>query len=123
MRWNPELLSGRWSRWLLYGLALLVSWPLLVKVVNSALPNNGFDLSNSLVPVEQIHHGGPPRDGIPALDKPRLIPSAKADFLKPDDRVMGVELGGERRAYPIRILNYHEIVNDTVGGEGVVISY
>ncbi|MEN8170860.1 MAG: DUF3179 domain-containing protein [Pseudomonadota bacterium] len=123
MRWNPVLISGRWSRWLLYVVALSVSWPLLMKAVNSASPDNGFDLSNSLLPVEQIFHGGPPRDGIPALTNPRFIPSAEADFLSPDARVMGIERNGERRAYPIRILNYHEIVNDRVGGEGVVISY
>ncbi len=123
MPWNPVLIKGRWSRWWSYALSLLVIWPLLMKAVDSSLPHNGFDLQNVVVPVEQIHHGGPPRDGIPALDHPRLIPSAGVSFLKPEDRVMGIERHGERRAYPIRILNYHEIVNDRIGGEGVVITY
>jgi hypothetical protein len=123
MLWNPVLIKGRWSRWLLYMVIVVASWPLLMKVVNSALPHNGFDLSNSLVPSAQIHHGGPPRDGIPSLDHPRFVPSTEADSLKPEDRVMGIEQSGERRAYPIRILNYHEIVNDRIGGEEVVITY
>jgi hypothetical protein len=123
MRWNPKPIPSRHLRWLVYAILLVVSWPLLLKVVNSAPPFNGFDVDNSLVPLEQIHHGGPPRDGIPALTDPRFIPAAEADYLQPDDRVLGIERHGERRAYPIRILNYHEIVNDRIGGEGVVVTY
>lgn len=84
---------------------------------------NGFDLSDPLVPVDEILHGGPPRDGIPAIDHPRFIPAAKADYLKANDRVLGVARHGVARAYPVRILNWHEIVNDRIDGEAIVVSF
>ena len=88
-----------------------------------ALVKNGFDLQGSLVPAKEIRHGGPPRDGIPALDQPRFIPAASASYLKPDDRVLGMELNGIVKAYPIRILDWHEIANDDFNGQPVVVTY
>ena len=73
---------------------------------------NGFDLSDVSVPQEDIFQGGPPREGIPAIDVPKFVGVDAADFLSDDDRVLGVEMDGVARAYPIRILNWHEIVND-----------
>jgi len=93
------------------------------KYAASAGPTNGFDLSNSTLPVEEILHGGPPRDGIPALSDPKLIVAAEADYLKPDDRIVGIVLKGEARAYPIAILNWHEIVNDEIGGHRFAVTY
>ncbi len=89
----------------------------------SAGPDNGFDLSASILPREQILHGGPPRDGIPALSDPKFIKPAKASFLDPADRVIGIRIGDEARAYPIRILNWHEIVNDEIDGRRFAITY
>ncbi len=89
----------------------------------SAGPTNGFDLSNSVLPREQILHGGPPRDGIPALSDPKLIDPADADYLEPTDRIVGIVLGGEKRAYPVPILNWHEIVNDEIDGRRFAITY
>lgn len=83
----------------------------------------GFGLDDALIPVEAIHAGGPPRDGIPAIDDPRFVPGARAGWLREDDRVLGLERGGEARAYPVAILNWHEIVNDRLGGEGVVVTF
>jgi len=84
--------------------------------------NNGFNLKGSLIPIEKIKHGGPPRDGIPAIDNPRFLTAEKSE--KPDEaRVLGVFHNGIAKAYPISILNYHEIVNDYFGSEPVVISY
>ena len=88
-----------------------------------AASRNGFDLDDSLVPAEEILSGGPGRDGIPALDHPRFLNADQAGFLKPGDRVLGLSIKGVNRAYPIRILNYHEIVNDAVDGQPVVITY
>jgi len=51
------------------------------------------------------------------------VTADNASFLRPNDRVLGVESNGVERAYPIRILNYHEIVNDTLGGQPIVITY
>ncbi len=89
----------------------------------SAGPSNGFDLSNSVLPREQILHGGPPRDGIPALSSPKLVEAAAADYLEPSDRIVGIALDGEARAYPVPILNWHEIVNDEINGRRFAITY
>jgi hypothetical protein len=78
---------------------------------------NGFNLSGSLVPVAEIHPGGPPRDGIPAIDRPNFVFARDTDFLDAGDRVLGLVRGGEAKAYPIRIMSLHEIVNDRLDGE------
>lgn len=85
--------------------------------------HNGFDLKGSLVPVAEIHPGGPSRDGIPALDRPRFVAAGRADFLEPDDRVLGLAWAGNAKAYPIAIMNWHEIVNDRLGSERVAVTY
>ncbi|CAA6828086.1 MAG: FIG01073555: hypothetical protein [uncultured Thiotrichaceae bacterium] len=103
--------------------SVVISVLLSVGVVHAAPEKNGFDLANSTIPVSQILSGGPPRDGIPAIDQPKFIPANKADYLKPDDRVMGVKYAGEVRAYPINILNWHEIVNDTVNGQAIAVTF
>jgi hypothetical protein len=72
---------------------------------------------------EEIEWGGVRKDGIPALLYPRHIPAARADYLKGKDRVFGVFLNGEARAYPHRILDWHEMCNDLVGGAPVSLSY
>jgi hypothetical protein len=86
-------------------------------------PHNGFDLTDATVPVDEIHHGGPPRDGIPAIDRPRFLSAGRAEFLAPDDRVLGITRNGVAKAYAVRILNYHEIVNDAFGGEPITVTY
>lgn len=88
-----------------------------------AMTMNGFDLDQPLVAKEQIKRGGPPRDGIPSIDKPIFIPAVDAGYLKAKDRVLGLVINGEARAYPVAILNWHEIVNDEFAGQAVVISY
>jgi len=89
----------------------------------AAQVKNGFDLHNALIPAEQIFSGGPAKDGIPAIDQPRFVDSAHAGFLQPQDMVLGVVRQGVLRAYPLRILNWHEVVNDQLGSEPVVITY
>ena len=93
------------------------------KFANSAGSDNGFDLSNSTLPREEILHGGPPRDGIPAISDPVMISPDKAGYLKPEHRIVGIVLHGEARAYPIGILNWHEIVNDTIGDQRFAVTY
>ncbi|MEE9352046.1 MAG: DUF3179 domain-containing (seleno)protein, partial [Thiotrichaceae bacterium] len=73
---------------------------------------NGFDLKNSQIAAGNIHQGGPAKDGIASIDKPEFVTTTQATFLKENDRVLGVVRRGEARAYPIKILNWHEIVND-----------
>jgi hypothetical protein len=84
---------------------------------------NGFDLSNAAVPVGKILSGGPPRDGIPAIDQPRFVDADQDRLLQPKSLVVGVYLEGISRAYPIAILNWHELVNDRFGDSAVVVSY
>jgi Protein of unknown function (DUF3179) len=83
---------------------------------------NGFDVSNASVPVHAIQRGGPPKDGIPAIDQPKFVRAEQAR-LADGDRILGMELNGAIRAYPVRILNWHEVVNDRFGDRTVVVTY
>ncbi|MEX1137733.1 MAG: DUF3179 domain-containing protein [Bacteroidota bacterium] len=76
-----------------------------------------------LIPVDQIHDGGPGKDGIPALSNPDFIKPEFATYLSDDDLVLGIIVDGEVRAYSHPILDWHEIVNDVVGGTTVSITY
>lgn len=89
----------------------------------ASVPAETFDLSESSIPRSQILSGGPPKDGIPALSDPEVLAADRAAYLAPTDRVIGVVLRGEARAYPVRILNWHEVVNDRIGGRPVAVSY
>lgn len=75
------------------------------------------------VDLERLEQGCPRRDCIPAIDDPAFVPAAELDFLQPDDLVLALAINGDARAYPANILNAHEIVNDTVGGEPVAVTY
>jgi hypothetical protein len=85
----------------------------------------GFDFSNHSVPVDEIYSVVPPKDGIPSIDKPRFVDGSKAEeyFLKDDDRVLGIFLKNKAKAYPIPILNWHEIVNDKIGTLSIVVTF
>lgn len=83
-----------------------------------------FDVTRHLIRLEDIQSGGPPRDGIPALNHPAFTSAVDANrILGPNDIVLGVEFPGAARAYPVRILNWHEVVNDDVGEQPVLISW
>ena len=84
---------------------------------------NGFDLANAIVPAEEILRGGPPRDGIPAIDNPKFISPESADYLTDEDPVISFLCDGIARAYPLRILVWHEVVNDGINGKSFVISH
>ena len=77
----------------------------------------------SRIRLEEVVWGGVPKDGIPDLDNPPVIPASEADYLNPRDRVFGVSFNGEHRAYPLRILNPHEMANDVVGGVPFALAY
>lgn len=72
---------------------------------------------------EEIVWGGVKKDGIPALTQPKTLAASEAGYLTPDELVFGVEINGEARAYPHRILDWHEMVNDVVGGVPVSLAY
>ena len=83
---------------------------------------SGFNLENAIVPKSEILSGGPPKDGIPALLNPRFIPAEEAD-VDSDDLVVGVAVNGEARAYPVKILNWHEAVNDEIHQQPILVTY
>lgn len=89
----------------------------------SGIAKNGFDLSQSSIAVDLIKRGGPPKDGIPAIDSPLFVSAGEAGWLADTDRVMGISVNGEQRAYPIAILNWHELVNDEIAGTPIVVSF
>jgi hypothetical protein len=85
---------------------------------------NGFDLGDdALIPVADIHSGGPGRDGIPSIDKPRFVAATSTGEVRPDDPILGLEMAGVAKAYPIAVMNWHEIVNDRFDSRPVVVTY
>lgn len=73
--------------------------------------------------LEEIAWGGGTKDGIPALTNPKLIAVGEADYLTDDELVFGVSINGDARAYPLRILDWHEMFNDRIGGVPVSLAY
>jgi hypothetical protein len=82
-----------------------------------------YDGVTSTIRVEEIVWGGVAKDGIPDLMNPPVLPADKATYLDPFDRVFGLSINGEHRAYPLRILNAHEMANDTLGGVPFALAY
>ena len=86
--------------------------------------NSANDKEKHIVPVDQIVSGGPSPDGIPSIDDPKFISVQEAGkFLEDSDFVLGLNINGDIRAYPLQILVWHEIVNDNVGGIPVAVTY
>jgi hypothetical protein len=82
------------------------------------------DFAKRTVELSEIESGGPPKDGIPSIDRPRFVsPSAARAWLKPVEPVIAVRIGRDARAYPLQILMFHEIVNDTVDGLPVAVTF
>jgi len=75
------------------------------------------------VPLDEILSGGPSKDGIPSIDDPQFIAVEDVDFLDDDSPGVLLSINGDTRFYPFAILNWHEIVNDTVGGRPVAVTY
>lgn len=84
-------------------------------------PNTDF--SKRSIDLGEIFSGGPPKDGIPSIDKPKYVPVAKSNNLTDTEPVIGLVINGKARAYPLRILTWHEIVNDQLGGIPVTVTY
>ena len=84
---------------------------------------NGFDVSKRVVPRESIRAGGPARDAIRSVDSPEFVKPAEAVWAPAPVPAIGVVLGGEARAYPVHLMEYHQVVNDSIGGIPVVITY
>lgn len=76
-----------------------------------------------LIPLDRIKSGGPPKDGIPSIDNPVFTTISDSQFMSDLDTVIGLEINGQAKAYPLFILVWHEIVNDSVGGLPVSVTY
>lgn len=84
-------------------------------------PNTDF--SKKSIDYGEILSGGPPKDGIPSIDEPAFVPLAEVDDIAPTEPVVGLEVNGVARAYPLRVLTWHEIANDVIGGVPVAVTY
>jgi hypothetical protein len=95
-----------------------------VEDVPSALDDPRQDgFPEPLVDPDEVRSGGPPPDGIPSIDEPKFLRADEIGFLVEDEPVLALEVGGEVRAYPVQVLIWHEIVNDTVAGIPVAVTY
>jgi hypothetical protein len=80
--------------------------------------------NESIVPLDQIVSGGPPPDGIPSIDNPQFVSIEDAEsFVADSDLILGVEINGDVKGYPLQILVWHEIVNDVVGETPIAVTY
>lgn len=95
----------------------------LTSLVTAQDTINGFKLTDLRIERDAIKSGGPPRDGIPSIDAPKFITPDKADFMKDDDIVLSYTHGETTRAYPLRVLVWHEIVNETIAGKPILVTY
>ncbi len=92
------------------------------KELNDIRTQNIDVQENSRINLDQLLNGDPPKDGIPSLDNPQFDSASNTPFSS-KELVIGIMVNGEAKAYPIGIMNWHEIVNDTVGGLNLTISY
>ncbi len=81
------------------------------------------EATNKSVALEDLHQGCSKRDCIPSIDAPKYVAASAADFLADDDVVIALSWKGEHRAYPARILDHHEIVNDTIAGTALAVTW
>ena len=110
-----------WLVFLLVGVAAAQETPSAFKFKQDKNVKAAIDLKEVRQGVRS--RGPDPRDVIPAIRKPVAVPAGKAKWLKAADRVLGVVVNGEARAYPLRILEVHEMVNDTLGGVPIGPNY
>lgn len=98
-------------------------WTDLPRSLQALIPPSEEPIKHS-VPLEEILGGGPPKDGIPSIDKPIYESVIRADqYLKDDGLGILIERNGTARFYPYQILVWHEIVNDTFEGEPILVTY
>ncbi|MDH3474539.1 MAG: DUF3179 domain-containing protein [Rhodospirillales bacterium] len=113
------------------GVAVVAVLALLLTLTTTALAGPGTwrtewpntDFSKTSVDLDEIFSGGPPKDGIPSIDDPAFEPVGETTDLGPKEPVIGLVIAGDARAYPLRVLTWHEIVNDVVGGVPVAVTY
>lgn len=128
---SGQAFSGNWFEWIeWYGTTDIVppdgftSWKgRLLAQIDPRFGQFFQDSYPSTLRVEEIQWGGVVVDGIPALREAAQIGADSAEYLAPDDAVFGLSINGDHRAYPLRIMDWHEMANDVVGGVPVSIAY
>lgn len=130
---EAEPASGEWFQWVVWLGQQPEVWPppgfagwkgsLYSELVDPEMGAFLYDGMPSNIRIEEIVWGGVAKDGIPDLTDAPVIPGIEAAYLDPEDRVFGVSFNGEHRAYPHRIVNAHEMANDTVGGVSFALTY
>ena len=102
-------------------------WTVILLALNAhaqfAEGNWRTDTAKKSIDLRELLRGGPPKDGIPSIDKPRFIPSKDANWIAPKELVIALQLGDNARAYPLQVLMWHELVNNKVGETPVLVSY
>ena len=126
--------SGWWVALAAVAVTLAVGTVLVAPLFDRAPGSSqgaDFDLADTAVPSNLIVRAMT-RDGVRALVAPAMVDAKEVDrfnreergkMLVPDDRVIGIEISGDARAYPLRLMRWHEVVNDVVGGEAVAVTY
>jgi hypothetical protein len=108
-------------------ISLAVAFLVLLSACSRAAPSptaaSGTPGPTPLIDPSEIISGGPPPDGIPPIDDPKFLEASGVDFLSPQEPVISLVLEEDARAYPAQIMVWHEIVNDTVGGVPVTVTY
>lgn len=99
-------------------LLLLCAFLMIASCSREQVPDGDWS-----IPQDEIRDGGPGKDGIPSVDSPQFSEASAASYLLDEDLVVGYAVGDDVRAYPHPILDWHEIVNDEVGGEPIAITY
>lgn len=123
------LLSRSWpARFVRIAVLVSVGWWFAKDLVYAQLPVSlewpNTDFENSLVDLSEIQSGGPPKDGIPPVDDPEFDSIGEASkWLNPREPVVAVSIDGETKAYPIQILIWHEIVNDSIAGIPLSVTF
>ncbi len=123
------LLSKAWpARMLRITVLVAIGWWFAKDFVHAQLPDSlewpKTDFENTLVDLSEILSGGPPKDGIPAIDEPEFVSVGEAnDWLDAREPVVVVSIGGETKAYPIQILTWHEIVNDSIANVPISVTF
>lgn len=139
-----KLLDLKSGGWVLIGAAILCLAYFSVFVFNAVnrqeqrigdgntLESYQFNLINNIIPLDKIIPANMPKDGLEALTNPEMFTPDQVEnfnleergkYLVSHDPVIGIEINGEARAYPLRVLNWHEVINDTLGGTPIAVTF
>ena len=106
-------------------LVVIAGWTIAAKSDPNPAPRENWktDFTKTSIEFSDVMSGGPPKDGIPSIDDPKFVSINEADQFDDREPVIGLEINGDARAYPLSVLMWHEIANDVVGGKAVTITF